>query len=244
MSKPLQVHPAASPERAVNTHDSIVVSGRYLSYSYGRQPALRSASLDVRRNEIVAVTGPSGAVKSTLMLCLAGVLVPDSGEVRHDGQVISAASEAERSRLRRSTVGVLFQFGQLVPELTAGENVALPLLLAGARRPAALRAAADWLDRFDVRGLSDSRPNEMSGGQAQRVAAARAMVTAPSVLFADEPTGALDGLAGERMMTQIVRVAREAGTAVLLITHDAKVAAYADREVRMYDGAVEQGDLA
>lgn len=221
------------------TTTSTALSGRSLVYSYGRDAALRGVSIDLHRGEILAVTGPSGSGKSTLMLCLAGILTPDAGSVQYGDRTISTEPDAERSRLRRSEFGVLFQFGQLVPELTAGDNVALPLLLSGVKRQAALRAAANWLDRFDVADLADVRPPEMSGGQTQRVAAARAMVTEPAVLFADEPTGALDGLAGEHVMTQIVRVARDADTSVLLITHDAKVAAYAEREIVVRDGMVE-----
>lgn len=192
--------------------------------------------MSARRGELVAVTGPSGSGKSTLLLCLAGILRPDSGQVWFDGERVDTASEADRARLRRTRFGVLFQFGQLVPELTAEENVALPLLLAGVRRRPALTAARTWLERFGVDELGSVRPTEMSGGQAQRVAVARALVTEPEVLFADEPTGALDTLSGERVLHQLTRVAREAGTTVLLVTHDATVAAYADREVVVRDG--------
>lgn len=136
---------------------------------------------------------------------------------------------------------MLFQFGQLVPELTAAENVALPLLLGGARRREALTAAEGWLDRFGVADLADKRPGQVSGGQQQRIAVARALVTEPRVLFADEPTGALDSLSGEQVLTQLVRVARQAGTTVVLVTHDAQVAAYAEREVVVRDGLVDEG---
>ena len=178
------------------------------------------------------------------MLCLAGILVPDAGDVHFEGRLVSAENEARRSQLRRTDFGVLFQFGQLVPELTAAENVALPLLLAGRKRAAAVTAATNWLDRFGVADLAGSRPTEMSGGQGQRVAAARAMVTEPAVLFADEPTGALDELSGEQVMTQIVRVARDAATSVVIITHDAKVAAYGDREIVVRDGMIENWSVA
>jgi len=210
-------------------------------YSYGSAPALRGITVEVARGELLAVTGPSGSGKSTLMLCLAGLLRPDAGEVRLGDRIISTESEAARSELRRSEIGVLFQFGQLVAELTAAENVALPLLLSGVKRKPAIAAATIWLDRFGVADQADSRPTQMSGGQGQRVAAARAMVTEPSVLFADEPTGSLDGLAGEQVMTQIVRVAREASTTVVVITHDAKVAAYCEREIVVRDGLLEGG---
>lgn len=216
-----------------------VLSARSVVYSYGHTPALRGASMDLHHGEILAITGPSGSGKSTLMLCLAGILAPDAGDVTFDGRQISNENESQRSKLRRTDFGVLFQFGQLVPELTAAENVALPLLLAGTKRSAAIAAATNWLERFGVAELATTRPPEMSGGQGQRVAAARAMVTEPSVLFADEPTGALDALSGEQVMTQMVRVAREAGTSVVIITHDAKIAAYGDREIVVRDGMLE-----
>jgi len=214
------------------------ISARAVTKSYGNTPALRGVSFSADRGEIVAVTGASGSGKSTLLLCLAGILRPDAGEVWLSGRRIDTASESERSRLRRTELGVLFQFGQLVPELTAAENVALPLLLSGVRRREAMTAANTWLERFSVAELAGQRPTQMSGGQAQRVAVARALVTEPQVLFADEPTGALDTLAGEQVLTQLTRVARQAGTTVVLVTHDAKVAAYGDREVVMHDGLI------
>ncbi|MDE9366606.1 ABC transporter ATP-binding protein [Luteipulveratus sp. YIM 133132] len=223
----------ASGEKAV------ALSARSLVYSYGAAPAVKGVSLEVARGEILSITGASGSGKSTLLLCLAGVLAPDAGEVRLGDRIISAESESERSRLRRSQVGVVFQFGQLVPELTALENVALPLLLGGARRSAAETAARTWLERFEVGGLADARPPGMSGGQSQRVAIARAMVTEPEVVLADEPTGALDSLSGELVMNQLVRVVREAGTTVVLVTHDARVSAYGDREIHLRDGELD-----
>ncbi len=219
-----------------------VLTARSLVKSYGNSPALRGVSLSAARGDVLAITGPSGSGKSTLLLCLAGILRPDAGEVRFGGRRIDTEDEATRSRLRRREFGVLFQFGQVVPELTAQENVALPLLLSGVRRREAMTAARSWLDRFGVAELAAQRPPQMSGGQAQRVAVARAMVTEPEVLFADEPTGALDSLAGEQVLEQLTRVAREAGTTVLLVTHDAKVAAYADREIVIRDGLADAGD--
>ena len=195
-------------------------------------------TLDVAEGEIVAVTGPSGCGKSTLLHCLAGILRPDAGEVLYREHRLDTLSERMRSRLRRTEFGVLFQFGQLVAELTAAENVALPLLLAGTGRREARGAALAWLERLGVADLADSRPGEMSGGQQQRCAVARALVTEPRVLFADEPTGALDSLTSEQLLGQLVRLAREQRTTVVLVTHDAQVAAYADREVALRDGAV------
>jgi putative ABC transport system ATP-binding protein len=146
--------------------------------------------------------------------------------------------EGDRSRLRRERFGFVFQFGQLVPELTAEENVALPLLLGGTRREEALRGARAWFERLELDGLERHRAGEMSGGQAQRVALARGLVAHPDVLFADEPTGSLDSLTGELVMGLLTRTAREDGTTVVLVTHEPRVAAYADREVIVRDGRV------
>ncbi|MEW2609171.1 ABC transporter ATP-binding protein [Streptomyces sp. NPDC047880] len=209
-----------------------------LTKAHGRTPALRGASVELHAGEILAVTGASGSGKSTLLHCLAGIVRPDAGSVTYDGRRLEDLPEKRLSELRRTEFGVVFQFGQLIPELTVLDNAALPLLLAGTGRAEARARAGEWLERFGVRGQEDLRPGELSGGQAQRAALARALVTGPRVVFADEPTGALDSLAGEQVMTALVHTARDAGTAVLLITHDAQVAAYADREVRLRDGAV------
>ena len=219
------------------------LSARGVVKAYGPTPALRGVTLDIAEGEIVAVTGPSGCGKSTLLHCLAGILRPDAGEVSWRGERLDTRSEAARSKLRRTEFGVLFQFGQLVAELTAAENVALPLLLAGTGRREARTAALGWLDRLGVADVADVRPGEMSGGQQQRCATARALVTEPRVLFADEPTGALDTLSGEQVLTQLVRLAREQRTTVVLVTHEPRIAAYADREVMLRDGAVDATGL-
>ena len=206
--------------------------------SFGPTPALRGATVSACAGEIVAVMGPSGSGKSTLLHCLAGILVPDSGEVRFDGRRIDDLSETERSTLRRDRFGFVFQFGQLVPELSAAENVALPLLLGGTKRAAALAEARKWFDRLGLDGLGDRRSGELSGGQAQRVALARGLISRPRILFADEPTGSLDSLTGEHVMEQLTSSARAEGTTVILVTHEPRVAAYADREVIVRDGLV------
>ncbi|MFE9999417.1 ABC transporter ATP-binding protein [Streptomyces avermitilis] len=215
-----------------------LLAARGLVKAHGSTPALRGASVELRAGEILAVTGASGSGKSTLLHCLAGIVRPDEGAVVYGGERLDQLPENRLSELRRTEFGVVFQFGQLIPELTALDNVALPLLLAGTSRKAAQERAGEWLERFGVRGQEESRPGELSGGQAQRVSLARALVTGPKVVFADEPTGALDSLAGEQVMTALSHTARESGTAVLLITHDAQVAAYADREVSLRDGVV------
>ncbi|MEV6592412.1 ABC transporter ATP-binding protein [Streptomyces acidicola] len=213
-----------------------LLAARGLAKSHGRTRALRGASVELRAGEILAVTGASGSGKSTLLHCLAGIVRPDEGSVVYGDTRLDGLPEKRLSELRRTDFGVVFQFGQLIPELTALDNVAL--LLAGASRRDAHVRAGQWLERFGVLGQEELRPGEMSGGQAQRVSLARALVTGPKVVFADEPTGALDSLAGEQVMSALVHTARESGTAVLLITHDAQVAAYADREVQLRDGAV------
>ena len=217
---------------------SVIIEARDLVISFGETPALRGADLSVQRGEVLAVMGPSGSGKSTLLYCLAGILVPDSGQVSFDGQRLAAMREEQRSRLRRDRFGFVFQSGQLVPELTAEENVALPLLLGGARRKEALRSARAWFGRLELDGLERHRAGEMSGGQAQRVALARGLVAHPDVLFADEPTGSLDSLTGELVMGLMTGAAREEGTTVVLVTHEPRVAAYADREVIVRDGRV------
>jgi putative ABC transport system ATP-binding protein len=203
---------------------------------FGATPALDGASLHVAAGEIVAVMGPSGSGKSTLLHCAAGIIAPDAGEVIYDGRPLGALSDGERSRLRRSEFGFVFQFGRLVPELSCEENIALPLRLAGASRRPARGRAREWLERLEVSDVAGKLPDDVSGGQAQRVAIARALVTAPRVVFADEPTGALDSLNGERVMQLLTAAAREAGAAVVLVTHEPRVAAYADREVVVRDG--------
>jgi putative ABC transport system ATP-binding protein len=212
-----------------------VLEARDVEMSFGATPALRGASVSIAQGEIVAVMGPSGSGKSTLLHCLAGILVPQAGEIRFGDRRVDTMSDNERSLLRRDTFGFVFQFGQLVPELTAEENVALPLLLSGVRRDKAVKEARPWFARL---GLEGRRSGELSGGQAQRVALARGLVARPGVLFADEPTGSLDSLTGEQVMDLMVDAARAEGATVVVVTHEARVAAYAERTVIVRDGKV------
>ncbi len=207
-----------------------------LRKAYGSTVALDGASLSVAGGEVVAVMGSSGSGKSTLLHCAAGIVAPDGGTVVYDGADVGSLSDARRSELRRGEFGFVFQFGRLVPELSCLENVALPLRLAGARRREAETRSREWLERLEVADVARHTPGEISGGQGQRVAVARALVTRPRVLFADEPTGALDSLNGERVMQLLIAAARETAAAVVLVTHEARVAAYADREVVVRDG--------
>ncbi|GIH13047.1 ABC transporter ATP-binding protein [Rugosimonospora africana] len=214
-----------------------------LQKSFGATAALAGATLRIRPGEVVAVMGPSGSGKSTLLHCLAGIVRPDAGRVVYAGRELSALSDSERSALRRSEFGFVFQFGQLVPELTCLENVALPLRLSGVRRREAQRRATGWLDRLEVTDVAGKRPGEVSGGQGQRVAVARALVTDPRVIFADEPTGALDSLNGERVMRLFTKAAKSSGSAVVLVTHEPRVAAYSDREVVVRDGRTRAEEM-
>jgi putative ABC transport system ATP-binding protein len=226
--------PVTSPPSSEPGTPILAASG--IHKRFGTTDALRGVDFSLSRGEIVAIMGPSGSGKSTLLHCLAGILTPDAGTVEFDGLRIDAMGEAERSRLRRTTFGFVFQFGQLVPELTALENVALPLLLDGVRRADAEAQAAEWFPRLALDGLEIRRPGDMSGGQAQRVAIARALVAGPAVVFADEPTGSLDSLAGEHVMELLTAASRAAGASVVIVTHEARVAAYAHREVIVRDG--------
>ncbi|HEX3780931.1 MAG TPA: ABC transporter ATP-binding protein [Pseudonocardiaceae bacterium] len=221
-----------------------LLRGTDLTKAFGPTTALDHANLAIYPGEVVAVMGSSGSGKSTLLHCLAGIIPPDGGTVRYAGTDIGAMSDGERSALRRTDFGFVFQFGQLVPELTCLENVTLPLRLAGVPRRSAEAAAREWLERLEVADVADKRPGDVSGGQGQRVAVARALVTGPKVVFADEPTGALDSLNGERVMGLLVSAAKDTGAAVVLVTHEARVAAYSDREVIVRDGRTREMELS
>jgi putative ABC transport system ATP-binding protein len=186
-----------------------LIEARNVTRSFGETPALRGANLTVCGGEIVAIMGPSGSGKSTLLHCLAGIYRPDSGEIWFDGERLDTWDEDRRTKLRRTAFGFVFQFGQLVPELTTADNVALPLLLNKVSRKEAYKRASSWLARLGLEGLEGRRSGELSGGQAQRVAIARALVAEPKVVFADEPTGSLDSLTGENVMNLLVDNAPE-----------------------------------
>ena len=221
-----------------------VLEVRDLRKTFGPDEALRGASLRVEAGEVVALTGPSGSGKSTLLHCAVGLLAPDGGRVQVLGHDLATMRDAARSRLRRREVGLVLQFGQLAPELTALQNVALPLLLERQSRRDAFSAAQEWLERAGVPDVGDALPGELSGGQQQRVAVARALVTQPLLVCADEPTGALDALTGEAVLGLLLEVGAETGAAMLLVTHDNRVAARADREVVLRDGRTSSAVVA
>ncbi|MGH3328166.1 MAG: ABC transporter ATP-binding protein [Streptomycetales bacterium] len=216
----------------------VVLSAKGLSYAYGATAALRNVSLEVTRGEVVAVTGRSGSGKSTLLHCLAGLLLPQEGEVWVGDRRLDSLSEAVRSALRLRSFGFVFQFGELVPELSLVENVELPLRLLGRRARQTRGSALAMLDALGVAALADRRLSEVSGGEVQRAAVARALVHEPAVVFADEPTGALDESNATAVLDRLLGLARERGAGVVLVTHDEAVAAVADRRLVMRDGVL------
>ncbi|MEH1017841.1 ATP-binding cassette domain-containing protein [Micromonospora sp. CPCC 206060] len=216
-----------------------VVSSDGLTYTVGQTVAVREASMRVAGGEVVAITGPSGSGKSTLLFLLAGVLRPDRGSVRLNGVDLGAVSDRARAGLRLRQCGFVMQFGDLIPELTLAENVELPLRLTGMSARKARATADGLLARLGLDGERNRTPSRVSGGQAQRAAIARALVHRPSVVFADEPTGALDSHSAAQSMSALLDLARAGGSALILVTHAGEVAATADRVLTMRDGVLQ-----
>ncbi|WP_137994428.1 ABC transporter ATP-binding protein [Streptomyces vilmorinianum] len=206
---------------------------------YGTHQAVSGADFTLRRGEVAAVMGSSGSGKSSLLYCLAGVLAPAHGAVSFDGVAFSTLTDDELGTLRRERFGFVFQYGELLPELTVEENAALPLRLAGQRKAPAHAAAGEVLGRLGMTELLQRRTSQLSGGQSQRVAVARALVHRPDVVFADEPTGALDSVNAAAVLEEFLRLARDQGTAVVIVTHDATVAEHADSRYTMADGILK-----
>jgi len=215
-----------------------------LTYSYdrGKPPVLRDVSLNIASGESVAIVGPSGAGKSSLLYCLAGVLTPDSGEVRVDDAPFSALPAADRAGFRLRNMGFVFQFAELMDELTVRENVSLPLDLLGVRRSESARRVDDILARLGIADVAGRRPRFISGGQAQRCAVARALVHRPHAVLADEPTGALDSASGRSTLQALQSLAAEQKTTLVIVTHSAEIADCLDRRVTIVDGqCLERG---
>lgn len=220
-----------------------VLAGRGLLKTYGSVCALAGIDLTVHAGESVAVMGPSGSGKTTLMHALSGIITPDRGQVQlrfpdGEGVALSALNAEKRARLRRAQIGFVFQDGLLLPELSAVENAAVPLMLSGAPRREAEATATQWLQRLGLAGMEQRRPAELSGGQAQRVAIARAQVTEPPMVFADEPTGALDSTTSQEVLDALLESAAQRGAALMVVTHDSDVAARCSRLVQLEDGKV------
>ncbi|MFJ7296492.1 ABC transporter ATP-binding protein [Streptomyces collinus] len=217
---------------------STVLAGHGLIKKYGSTTALAGIDVEVGQRDSLAIMGPSGSGKSTLLHVLAGIIRPDEGMVLLHGERIDKLGENRLSALRRKRFGFVFQFGQLLPELPAEENVALPLMLEGVPRKQAVVRARRWFAPLGLDGLEQRRPGQLSGGQAQRVAIARALVIEPAVVFADEPTGALDQATSEEVVRLLTSVTRDQGAALVMVTHDADVAAHCDRILQVRDGLI------
>ena len=199
---------------------------------------LDGASLEIAAGEVVALVGPSGSGKSTL-LHIAGLLEkPDSGTMSLNGMAVEADDDTARTALRLAHIGFVYQFHNLLPEFTAQENIAMPMRLNGQGRGAAMTQAADWLTRLGLGERQEHLPSQLSGGEQQRVAIARALAAQPTLILADEPTGSLDGQAGDKVADMLLTEARQQGAAVLLATHDMELAARADRVVRLQNGQI------
>lgn len=215
---------------------SAAVEARGLELSYGQTPALRGVDVRIEPGESVALMGPSGSGKSTLLHCVAGILVPDAGTLQVLGTDVASLGESARGRFRLEHLGLIFQLGELVSELTLEENVMLPLQLLGRPRQQARTEATEMLDRLGVAEVASRRAGEVSGGQAQRAAVARALAPHPRLVLADEPTGSLDTVSADAVMAALVETSRDLGSTLLVVTHDHRVAAYLDRHVTITDG--------
>lgn len=236
VSRELNRPEVSTLDEMASSDPAVLLLGRDLELSYGSTPALRGVTAGIAAGEVLAVMGPSGCGKSTLLLCLAGLLQPDAGSVSLDGRDITHAPPSERAALRRTAFGFVFQGAELVPELTLRENISLPLELTKHPRAETTQRVDEVIDSLGLSGCADRRPREVSGGQAQRGAVGRALVHRPAVLFADEPTGALDSVNGELVFTALLELAAQSGSAVLLVTHDKELAARTHRVVHMKDG--------
>ncbi|MEK2494554.1 ABC transporter ATP-binding protein [Kitasatospora purpeofusca] len=216
--------------------DNDVLWARGIVKSHQGTPALRGISLGVREGEVLAVTGPRGSGKSTLLGCLSALLPVDEGEVWFNSSPVHTLGRAGRERLRRDRFGFVGSEPHLVPELTARENVALPLLLAGAGGKAAYTAADEWLERLDIGDLAKLRPERLVQGQRQRIAVARALAPLPPVVFADDPTAPLHRETAEQVLRILTSAARSHQLTLVLATHDPELVRYADRAVALLDG--------
>ncbi|WP_276522221.1 ABC transporter ATP-binding protein [Kallotenue papyrolyticum] len=228
-----------TPHMAMDPPTPPLLIAHELKKQYGQTVALDRVSLTLSPGEFLVITGPSGSGKSTLLHCLAGIQLPDHGSVQFEGQCLEHLTDDERTLLRRRHFGLVFQFPLLVPELHIVDNVALPLLLDGMRLRVARDRARGWLERLELIELATRFPSQLSGGQQQLAAVARALVQEPKIIFADEPTSSLDSQASERVLRALRQTAMQTGNAVVVVTHDTSVVEHASRHIVLRNGQVQ-----
>lgn len=219
-----------------------IIDAKNIVKSFGSKQILQRLNITVNHGEFLAISGLSGAGKTTLLRSLAAITSLDSGEIIYEGERIDNLSDSKRSRLRRKQFGFVFQSNQLLPELSALDNVALPLLINRLKKKAAYFEAKKWLDKVGLSSVSNKLPSELSGGQVQRISVARALITRPNILFLDEPTGSLDSMNTARVMELITEAKERYATTIVMVTHEQKISAYADRSVFLRDGRVQEDD--
>jgi len=221
-----------------------IIEARGVYKSFGKAEVIHGIDFTLNKGEFLSVMGPSGSGKSTLLHCLAGITDIDKGSVVYGGRDMATFSQKEKTILRRTDFGFIFQFGELVPELSIIDNVALPLLLRGVKKKEVYARSSRWLDEMGISSISHQFPHTISGGEVQRVATARAMVIDPEVIFADEPTGSLDSVNARRIMELFVELVKKYDKSIVLITHSDELASYGSRTIRMRDGLIEDSPPA
>jgi len=219
-------------------NNGVLLSGKSLSKTYGDLKVVKNVSLSVKAGEFICLVGKSGCGKTTLLSLLSGLERPTAGQVMLDGKDITSATEDELALFRRQNVGFIFQSFNLIPTLSAWENVALPLFPIAMKQHEREQRALELLEKMEMGHRTEHLPSALSGGEKQRVAIARALINRPKVLFADEPTGNLDSATGDAIMVILNRLHREEGVGVLMVTHEVDLAKTADRLIRMHDGEV------
>jgi putative ABC transport system ATP-binding protein len=217
---------------------TIILKARGVRKKFGESLVIHGVDIDLKQGEILAIMGPSGSGKSTLLHCLAGIIDTDSGSIVYNERDITKLNQSDRTKLRRTDFGFIFQFGELVPELPVIDNVALPLLLRGVKKKQAYKVSREWLDIVGVSGIMQNFPHTISGGETQRVAIARAMAIDPEIIFADEPTGSLDSSNATKIMKLFVELADKYNKSIVFVTHSEDLAAYARRVVMLRDGLI------
>lgn len=220
-----------------------MITGTNLSKSYGELEVLKSVNVDIKQGEIVSVTGPSGAGKSTLLQLLGTLDMPKDGSVSYDGVEVSSLKPNKLALFRNQNIGFIFQFHHLLPEFTAIENVCMPAFILGTSKKDAKVRAAELLELLGLKGRLEHKPNELSGGEQQRVAVARALMNNPKVIFADEPSGNLDTDNAEELHKLFFKLRDELGQTFVIVTHNERLAAMADRVIQMKDGRVLSQDI-